>query len=222
MNVRTSENRVIRTVAYHLNEFNQRHPWSHNDHFHPWILRRMPARRRRALDVGCGRGELLASLAPRFDSVHGTDRDQQMRRAAAERCVDQETATVGAEELAALAGPYDLITMVAVLHHLDTPPALAEVRRLLAPGGRLLVVGLATPRSRRDQVWDITSALANPLMGMIKHPRRSDGRAADPFPVRDPELSFDELRSVTGSMLPGSQLRRRLCFRYTLRWQQGH
>lgn len=220
MNVRTTENRVIRTVAHHLNELNQQHPWSHNDHFHPWILRHLPARRRRALDVGCGRGELLAGLASEFDAVHGTDRDDQMRRVAAERCAELGGVTVGAEELAALTGPYDLITMVAVLHHLDVASALAEVRRLLAPGGRLLVVGLAPPHSRRDQLWDVASAVVNPLMGMIKHPRRADGPVPEPFPVRDPELSFDELRTVTGSILPGAHLRRRLFFRHTLRWQQ--
>ena len=44
---------------------------------------------------------------------------------------------------------FDLITMVAVLHHLPLAPALDQVRQLLAPGGRLLVVGLARPQLRR-------------------------------------------------------------------------
>lgn len=43
---------------------NARHPWSHNDHFHSWILANLPESCRTALDVGCGRGELVAALAP--------------------------------------------------------------------------------------------------------------------------------------------------------------
>ena len=45
-----------------LNRFNQRHPWSHNDRFHGWVLRRLPRRRETALEVGCGRGELAVRV----------------------------------------------------------------------------------------------------------------------------------------------------------------
>jgi SAM-dependent methyltransferase len=44
-------------------------------------------------------------------------------------------------------GGADLITMVAVPHHLDLDDTLARIPRLPAPGGRLLVVGLARPDS---------------------------------------------------------------------------
>lgn len=47
---------------------NARHPWSHNDHFHRWILANLPTGRRAALDVGCGQGGLVASLAPHFEA----------------------------------------------------------------------------------------------------------------------------------------------------------
>ena len=73
-------------LATGMARLNARHPWSHNDHFHRWILRNLPARRRAALDVGCGRGELVAALAPRFGEVIGTDVDAGMREAATRRC----------------------------------------------------------------------------------------------------------------------------------------
>lgn len=219
MDIRTVPNPVVRAAGRGLARFNARHPWSHNDHFHEWLLRRLPERRGTALDVGCGRGELLGRLANRFERVHGTDADAGMRAAATAACVGRTNVTVGAEQLADLAGPYDAITMVAVLHHLDEAAALADVRRLLAPGGRLLVVGLARPDSRTDLAVDVVSALANPVMGMVKHPHAFRGeRPPEPFPVRDPELTFDELASLGDELLPGRRLRRRLFFRYTLEW----
>lgn len=126
---------------------------------------------------------------------------------------------------------YDAITTVAVLHHLDLGAALGHARELLAPGGRLLVVGLARVGSRRDVAVDLVSAVVNPVVGLVKHPRAvraapddgtsDDRRAAGSAPemvVRDATETFDEVARVARSVLPGARLRRRLFFRYTLEW----
>ena len=69
MDIRRVENPVIRRVAEGLHQFNSRHPWSHNDHFHRWILANLPDRRGAAIDVGCGQGALVAQLGTRFARV---------------------------------------------------------------------------------------------------------------------------------------------------------
>jgi hypothetical protein len=55
----------IRTYRYlphqALARVNARHPWNHNDYFHGWILRNLPAGRDLAVDIGCG----LRRTAPR-------------------------------------------------------------------------------------------------------------------------------------------------------------
>jgi SAM-dependent methyltransferase len=119
----------------------------------------------------------------------------------------------------------DLITMVAVLHHLDLDEALARIPRLVAPGGRLLVVGLARPDSLADLAFDVVSAAANPVMGMIKHPQpvRPPERTPDTqpvVPVMDPATTFAEIAKAARAHLPGSTVRRRLFFRYTLLWEK--
>ncbi|MEI7058536.1 class I SAM-dependent methyltransferase [Nocardioides sp. CCNWLW239] len=196
---------------------NARHPWSHNDHFHSWILANLPARRGTALDVGCGRGELLAALSPKFAAVHGTDRDGAMRGQAATRCAGLSNVTV--HDGTWVEEPVDLVTMVAVLHHLDVATALTEVRRLLAPGGRFLAVGLAPPQSPTDHLWDLASAVTNPVIGYVKHPWPSDTTPSTaPFPVKEPDLSFDELREIVLDLMPGARLRHRLGFRHTIAW----
>ncbi len=208
-----------RRIAAGLNAFNAAHPWDHNEHFHGWILRHLPERRDRALDFGCGRGELLAALADRFAAAHGSDADAAMREAVRSRCAGVPQVIVDGAQLADLDGPYDLITMVAVLHHLDAADALRRVPRLLAPGGRLLVVGLAPPAGPLDLIWEVASLALNPVMGFVKHPRRATGVAPrPPAPVRDATLPLDELKRLVHAALPGAVVRRRLFFRHTISW----
>src|SRR6185312_2956254 len=172
-------------------------------------------------------GELLARLAPRFDRVIGIDADRTMCSVATKTCRDAgathvEVRCTTLDETARdpqRAHVFDLITMVAVLHHLPLAPAIDQVRQLLAPGGRLLVVGLARPHSPADLAVDLASAVTNPVVGLIKHPQAMRGpRETPPFPVRDPTETFDDIRRLAGSALPGARIRRRVFFRYTLEW----
>jgi SAM-dependent methyltransferase len=213
-----------------LAKINARHPWNHNDHFHAWILRNLPPRRRVAVDVGCGKGVLVGKLATHFAQVTGIDRNAGMAAAASARLrgfpqVIIRQCDVTDFSLTAGDGEADLITMVAVLHHLDLDDALVRIPRLVAPGGRLLVVGIARPDSLADLSFGVVSGAANPVMGMIKHPRavRPSERAVDSqpaVPVMDPATAFAEIAKAARVHLPGSTVRRRLFFRYTLRWEK--
>lgn len=202
-------------------KLNARHPWSHNDYFHSWILANLPEPCTVALDVGCGRGELAAALAAHADQVIGIDVDETMRVEASRRCAGLSNVTI-------TAGPWadgddedlDLVTMVAVLHHLDVADALAQVRRRLRSGGRFLVVGLAPPLTARDYAWDVASIVTNPAIGYVTHPwpSREGASAHFPIPVRDPTLPFDQLRRLLDQLMPGAVLRHRLGFRHTIEW----
>lgn len=207
------------SVASGLEKVNARHPWSHNDHFHSWILANLPERRDSALDVGCGRGELLAALSPYFTSVNGVDLDAAMLEQATQRSAGFGNVTVRGGAWNDGPGPYDLITMIAVLHHLDVTAALHDVRRLLAPGGRFLAVGLAVPRSVRDHAWDLASVVTNPVIGYVKHPwPNPNGKQPAPYPVRDPTKTFDELHDLVVDVMPGAVMRHQLGFRHTVAW----
>nr|WP_137825050.1 class I SAM-dependent methyltransferase [Brevibacterium sp. XM4083] len=221
-----------------MRRLNDRFPWSHNDHFHPWIVAGLPARRRGAIEVGCGQGALLARLAGEFRHVHGTDTSAAMRADSRRRCAGLGNVTIDAAQLRDLEPdtepePIDLITMVAALHHLDVEETFAEAARLLSPGGRLLVVGLALSATPRDFLWEGISVVTNPLIGMMKNapPRRGGERVGgpdvdpppserprDPFPVTDPTMTFDEIAEAARRHLPGARLRHRVGFRYTLEW----
>ena len=231
MDIRDSANPVLERAGRWLARVNARHPWNHNEHFHGWILGNLPARRRAALDVGCGMGVLAGKLAPHFARVTGIDADEAMAAAASARVARDPAVTIRRcrfEEFAPAAGDVeaDLITMVAALHHLGLDDTLARIPGLLAPGGRLLVVGLARVNSPADLAVELISAAVNPLMGLIKHPRAArpaDRPAAGPaMPVRDPATTLAEITAAARTYLPGATVRRRLFFRYTLRWDKPH
>lgn len=221
MDIRTVPNPLVRAGGRWLRRINDRHPWSHNDHFHGWILRRLPARRRRALDVGCGAGLLLSLLRGRFDEVLGVDADAAMAAAATDRFAGDPAASVRHARFEEVDGTFDAITMVAVLHHMPLEAALRHASELLEPGGRLLVVGLAQAETLADLAWDLPSSLLNPLVGMVKHPQPvtvpvDDGGPV--MPMRNAAETFTEISRTAREVLPGARIRRRLFFRYTLEW----
>jgi SAM-dependent methyltransferase len=105
----------------------------------------------RALDLGCGDGRFTAELARAGAAVVGVEVAQSAvdRARAREPDLDFQLAPVdgplGFED-----GSFDLVWASEVIEHIaDTARWLSEVRRVLAPGGRLL---LTTPSHGRIRV----------------------------------------------------------------------
>jgi SAM-dependent methyltransferase len=95
----------------------------------------------RALDLGTGTGTLARLLAMRASSVVGTDPSEQMLEEA--RAIGGPDglrfAAGSAEEIGFEDGALDLVTAGQCWHWFDRPRAAAEVRRVLADGGRLVI-----------------------------------------------------------------------------------
>lgn len=93
----------------------------------------------RVLDIGCGRGLLLHQLRKRGWEVTGTElSDASASYARDVLQIDVKTGSLG--ELDLPDESYDTVILWHVLEHIPDPAALlAEVARILRPGGTLLV-----------------------------------------------------------------------------------
>lgn len=97
---------------------------------------------RRVLDVGCGSGPVLVSLRDRGATVTGTDNSVKMLELAKRRLGDDADLRVAdlGDPLPFPDGAFDDVIACLVLHYLqDWTAPLAELRRVLVPGGRLIV-----------------------------------------------------------------------------------
>jgi len=103
---------------------------------------------RRAIDLGCGTAQLTADLTARYPQslIAGVDLSLDMLRAAQRRLGADAPPLVNANVYALpFAGEsLDLVTSTASYHwYLEHRRALAEIHRVLRPGGRFLLATLS-------------------------------------------------------------------------------
>jgi SAM-dependent methyltransferase len=113
-----------------------------------WLLPQLPDHGRRALDAGCGSGRHALALADRFDMVVGVDRSQPLIDLA-RRTRPHPRVRYQAGDLLAIRDRegFDLVFSSTTLHHLpDLEAALGHLRRLVAPGGLVILVDNVAPR----------------------------------------------------------------------------
>jgi ubiquinone/menaquinone biosynthesis C-methylase UbiE len=161
------------------------------------------------LDVGSATGSLALAAkrrAGRSGHVHGVEPSPAMvawaRRKAALARLDVEFQVGTAQALPFAEGTFDIVTSTLVLHQLphDTwRPALAEMRRVLRPAGRLLLVDIATAESHGGRPtphshghFDLERLV--PLVEAIGLAKVETGPLA--FPLR----RFDPLRYVLATV----------------------
>jgi SAM-dependent methyltransferase len=188
--------------------------WNHNTHYYPLVLAAVPAGCQRVLDVGCGEGMLARSLAHRIPHVAGVDRDAASIELGRRQDADGKVEFVRGDLLACPFQPasFGMVTCVAALHHMDPAAALAAMNRLLAPGGTLVVIGLARSRPH-DWPLDAVAVVVN--LGY----RMARGYWKQPSPVVwPPPHSYREIRALAREALPGVRYRRHLLWRYSLVW----
>lgn len=151
----------------------------------------------RVLDVGCGTGSLALAAKRRVGAggtVHGVDAGAEMvaraKQKAASEGLEVTFDVAPAQALPFPDGAFDLVLCTLMMRHLPDDgrkQAVAEMRRVLRPGGRLLVVDLAHEKG-------LLSALT-PISLIHGH---DDMRAADEAEALMRVAGFNDI--VTGKV----------------------
>lgn len=202
--------------------------WDHNNHYHDYLLKQLPSQIERALDIGCGTGAFSRRLAERSDEVLGLDLSPEMIRVAQERSkgcgnIHYQAADVMAYDLPE--NHFDGIASIATMHHLPFEVILLKLRDALKSGGVLLILDLFEEEFTPSSL--VYNALAFPVshgLKLLKNGRTQDSpqvRAAwEAHSQHDTFMTLSQIRKTSSHLLPGSQVRRHLLWRYSLMWRK--
>ncbi len=199
--------------------------WSHNDYYHPFLLKHVPAQCDQALDIGCGTGGFSRLLAQRAQHVLALDLSPQMVRIAQERSksfnnIEYQVADVLKYELPA--DHFDCIVSIATLHHLPLAEMLSRMKEALKSSGTLLVLDLFKAQTLSDYLLSIPALYWNFVLRLWKQRRLQpphEVRAAWAEHGRtDVYLTLSQVRQSCDKILPGAHLTRHLLWRYSIVW----
>lgn len=185
--------------------------WNHNSQLYP-LVGQLIAGHEVVLDVGCGDGTLANYLAGLGHQVVGVDADPNVL------APDSPTTHFMLGDATGLPfgnDQFDAVVAVMVLHHTDAQLALVEMRRVLRPGGQLVLIGYGKDRNLAD--------LARSGADVIKSAWQSRGKTKWQPQVASAKAmdSWAQSRKMITTMLEGAHWRRVGAWRYLVTWRRG-
>lgn len=102
----------------------------------------------KVLDVACGTGDMAVELLRQGCSVTGVDLSKEMMAIAKQKAPQAEYKLADAEHLPFEDATFDAVTCAfGVRNFVHLEQGLSEMLRVLKPGGRMVILELATPDS---------------------------------------------------------------------------
>ena len=208
--------------------------WTHNNHYHNFLLRHIRHDCQNALEVGCGTGAFARRLAARARHVVALDLSPEMIRVARSRSAEFSNLEFQVADAASWDFPaahFDCIATIATLHHLPLRAMILKLKAALKPGGVLIVLDLFEPERNLFTVAGLVDTFLNIVaMGVSVSLRLvRNGRLKPPRAVRaawaaheqhDSYPKVSEIRTLCVEILPGARIKRHLLWRYSIIWQK--
>ncbi len=143
-----------------------------------WLGRHLPAGNGlRLLDIGCGNGSLLTHLGDRLARGVGVDKSPRMIEIARRRADGD-----GRYSFEVVADPilpfetasFDVVISFMSFRYLDWDPMMNEIRRVLVPGGKILIVDMAASPIRLREMPKFTGGKLQTLVGRRRNREFTD------------------------------------------------
>jgi demethylmenaquinone methyltransferase/2-methoxy-6-polyprenyl-1,4-benzoquinol methylase len=133
-----------------------------------FLVSRLP-RGGHVLDVATGTGLVAAELRRQGFGVTGVDKSPEMLAVARRRFGDEvELINASAEALPLGAGSFDHLTFTYLLRYVSDPGAtLAELARVVRPGGVVASLEFGVPQGPARPLWDLYVRAVLPLAGRL-------------------------------------------------------
>ncbi len=164
-----------------------------------WLNEHLPAEKIDVLDIGCGNGALLNALADRITSGRGVDEsagmiEQAKRRNAGHAHLD--FSVIDGPRLPFADASFDAVISLMSFRYLDWDPLLAEIKRVMRPGGKFLVVDMVTVPVKTSEYPRFVS---DKIRGTLAQKRNAKFNAALKKLVSHPDwqkmLEYNPIRS---------------------------
>jgi ubiquinone/menaquinone biosynthesis C-methylase UbiE len=201
----------------------------HNEHYHNFLLKQLPAHCDEVLEIGCGTGAFARALAARSNHVLGVDLSPEMIRLAREKSkhlsnLEFQVADICDWEVEP--EHFDCIASIATLHHLPFREVLVKMKAALKPGGVLLILDLFEPQGLSDWLLNFPALSASTALRLIHHrrlrPRREVRAAWAAHEAHDLYPTMNQVRSTCVDLLPNAQVKQHLLWRYSIVWQRSN
>ena len=115
---------------------------------------------------------------------------------------------------------FDCVVAIATLHHLPMRAAISSLTRALRPGGVLLIHDLLSRRGVTGLAWNAVALAVDVLRGR-RLKSTAMRRAWDEHGRGEVYPTLDEVRALSGELLPGAEVQDHLLWRYTVIWRRS-
>lgn len=136
-----------------------------------WISTRIPEGAD-VLDIGCGNGAVLAALASLIRTGVGVDSSVPMLQRAERRAeANLRFVPIDGPSLPLEDESVDIVLCVLAWRYLDWDPMVAEIQRVLRPGGRLLLIDMVVSPFQWKAVGKVFRDKARTTLAAVRKPR---------------------------------------------------
>ncbi|NES98501.1 MAG: class I SAM-dependent methyltransferase [Desertifilum sp. SIO1I2] len=210
--------------------------WDHNSHYHPFLLKQLPAQCPNVLEVGCGGGEFSRLLAQRAESVTAIDLSPAMIERAKRNSLTYPHLQFQIADILEWEIPNEQfdaipprriasrIASIATIHHIPLETLLPRLKAALKPGGKLLILDLVKNAQLQDFLFDFVAVPLNWILQFWYNRRfRPTPEAISLWREHirtDEYLTLSQAKQLYSQYLEGAIVRRHLFWRYSMVWQK--